>query len=101
MALSKTGRFLSKAEIVGGGGLFPPFKFYEARKERHEWSFSVAGCCEFRERVGSARGVAAIVVLCRNSSCNSSCDAIVRCGPKKYCILSAVSSAIVCLQYFM
>ena len=28
----------------------------------------------------SARAVAAIVVLCRNSSCNSSCDAIVRRG---------------------
>ena len=28
----------------------------------------------------SARGVAAIVVFCRNSSCNSSCDAIVRNG---------------------
>ena len=28
----------------------------------------------------SARGVAAIVFSCRNSSCNSSCDAIVRSG---------------------
>ena len=27
MALSKTGRFLTKAEILGGGGLFPPFNF--------------------------------------------------------------------------
>ena len=26
LALSKTGRFLSKAEILGVGGLFPPFK---------------------------------------------------------------------------
>ena len=25
LALSKTGRFLSKAEILGVGGLFPPF----------------------------------------------------------------------------
>ena len=31
----------------------------------------------FGEGVDSARGVAAIVVCRRNSSCNSSCDAIV------------------------
>ena len=31
MALSKTGRFLSKAEILGVGGLFPPFKCLAAR----------------------------------------------------------------------
>ena len=39
----------------------------------------------FGEGVESARGVAAIVVFCRNSSCNSSscsCDAIVRSGQK-------------------
>ena len=30
--------------------------------------------------LNSARGVAAIVVCCRNSSCNSSCDAIARNG---------------------
>ena len=35
---------------------------------------------EFGEGVDSARGVAAIVVCCRNSSCNSSCDAIARNG---------------------
>ena len=34
----------------------------------------------FREGVDSARGVAAIVVFCHNSLCNSSCDAIVRNG---------------------
>ena len=35
----------------------------------------------------AAWGVAAIVVSCRNSSCNSSCEAMV----DKLCILSAVS----------
>ena len=35
---------------------------------------------EFGEGVDSARGVAAIVVCCRNSSRNSSCDAIARNG---------------------
>ena len=35
---------------------------------------------EFGEGVDSARGLAAIVVCCRNSSCNSSCDAIARNG---------------------
>ena len=35
---------------------------------------------EFGEGVDSARGVAAIVVCCRNSLCNSSCDAIARNG---------------------
>ena len=37
---------------------------------------------EFGEGVDFARGVAAIVVCCRNSSCNSSCDARVRNGRK-------------------
>ena len=35
---------------------------------------------EFGEGVDSARGVAAVVVCRRNSSCNSSCDAIARNG---------------------
>ena len=35
---------------------------------------------EFGEGVDAARGVAAIVVCCRNSSCSSSCDAIARKG---------------------
>ena len=35
---------------------------------------------EFGEGVDSARGVAAIVVCCCNSSCNTSCDAIARNG---------------------
>ena len=38
---------------------------------------------EVGEGVDSARGVAAIVVCCRNSSCNSSCDAIARNGRRK------------------
>ena len=37
---------------------------------------------EFGERVDSTRGVAAIVAICRNTSCNSSCDAIARSGRK-------------------
>ena len=36
----------------------------------------------FGEGVDSARGVAAIAVCRRNSSCNSSCDAIARNGPR-------------------
>ena len=43
----------------------------------------------------SARGVAAIVVFSRNSSCNSSCDAIVRKWSRNYCIVSVVLSAFV------
>ena len=47
----------------------------------------------------SARGVAAIVVSCRNSSCKSSCDAIVRNGRKVlhyfYCFECNSSFAIV------
>ena len=35
---------------------------------------------EFGEGVDSARGVTAIAVCCRNSSCNSSCNAIARNG---------------------
>ena len=35
----------------------------------------------FGEGVDSARGVAAIVVFCRNSLCNSPWDAIVCSGP--------------------
>ena len=39
-----------------------------------------SGFWVFREGVDSARGIAAIVAFCRNSSCNSPCDAIVRSG---------------------
>ena len=35
---------------------------------------------EFGEGMDSARGVAAKVVFCHNSSCNSSCDAVVHSG---------------------
>ena len=47
----------------------------------HRRARGVCGACwEFGEGVGSARGVAAIVVCCRNSSCSSSCDAIAHNG---------------------
>ena len=39
---------------------------------------------EFGEGVDSARGVAAIVLFCRSSSCYTSCDAIVRSGRKTF-----------------
>ena len=41
----------------------------------------------FGEGVDSARGVVAIVVFCRNSSCNSSCDTIVRNGGENVAFL--------------
>ena len=44
------------------------------------WRVDILCFWEFGEGVDSARGVAAIVLSCRNSSCNSSCDAIVRSG---------------------
>ena len=47
-----------RVRIGGGGGLIPSIGLWE-----------LGG-------VDSARGVAAIVICCRNSSCNSSCDAI-------------------------
>ena len=58
---------------------------------------AISGLClvlRVQRRADSARGVAAIVVWCRNSSCNSSCDAIACRGSKNYCIRSAVSSAM-------
>ena len=53
-----------------------------ARGNRHGIRREISGeiFWEFGEGVDSARGVAAIVVCCRNSSCNSSCDAIARNG---------------------
>ena len=42
---------------------------------------------EFGEGVDSARGVAAIVFCCRNSSCNSSCNAIARNGRRTIAFL--------------
>ena len=50
---------------------------------------------EFGEAMDSARGVAAIVVCCRNTSCNCFMRRTSSQWSKNYCILSAVSSAIV------
>ena len=55
---------------------------------RNKGKFAKGGLCRhdfmkvwvFGEGVDSARGVAAIVICRRNSSCNSSCDAIARNG---------------------
>ena len=45
-----------------------------------------------------ARSDAGIVVFCRNSSCNSSCDAIVRNGRKTTVLECNSSFAIVCVK---
>ena len=50
------------------------------KPEPSELFFGKSLIWEFGEGVDSARGVAAIVVCCRNSSCNSSCDSIPRNG---------------------
>ena len=61
----QTGPVCAKTGLIGPG-LRP------AAPALHVWVFG--------EGADSARGVAAIVVCRRNSSCNSSCDAIVRNG---------------------
>ena len=51
-----------------------PFRFLDFKPPR--LGTHVSDFLKFGEGVDSARGATAIVVCCRSSSCNSSCDAI-------------------------